>query len=346
MTIVPRPSAVRTQRPGALPASLLGPHHLVHRPDTPEAFLLQSTPPVQQQFAFSAELPGDHPLFCDGTAAFHDLLFAVESLRQTAVFAARRCFRIPESRHMVLTSGTTDITDIEPWRRTPGSAQIALDLRITPANVVNGIPHNLVCRAAVDIGGERCGTADARIAFPTPLVHRHHWNKGRPESAHHSAAAHHGAPSAHHSPAPERIGRRSSRNVLIGVPAESAPGTQSDGLTFPVDLLAARRVLPDAADAFTSALFLEVSRQAALFTATELHGFKPAHAVFSHWQASFRGFTEPGLPLYCTVRPAGGAAPAGLRRDEQQRPVADFQLAYTQGGRLVSESSVSVLQDC
>lgn len=345
MTIVPRTAAVRTQCSGALPTSLLGPHHLLHRPQTPEAFLLQSTPPVPQQFAFSAELPGDHPLFGDGVAAFHDLLSAVESLRQTAVFAARRCFRIPESRRMVLTFGATGITDVEPWRRTSGSAQIALDLRVAPADIVNGVPHSLSCGATVDIDGRRCGTADARIAFPTPLVHRHHWNKGRPESAHRAAELH-GAPSAHHSPAPERTGRRSTRNVLIGMPVDGVPGTRDDGLTFPVDVLAARRVLPDASDAYTTALFLEVSRQAALFTATELHGFQPAHAVLSHWQASFRGFADPGLPLYCTVRPADGTAAAGLRRDERERPVAELRLAFTQGGRLVSESSVSVLQDC
>ncbi|WP_181767835.1 AfsA-related hotdog domain-containing protein [Streptomyces albidus (ex Kaewkla and Franco 2022)] len=373
MSIVPRPTV--RPRSSAVPApSLLGPHHLVHRPDTPEGFLLQSTPPVRQQFAFSAELPQDHPLFCDGTAAFHDLLFPLESLRQTAVFAARRCFRIPGNRHMVLTSGTTDVTDTEPWRRRSGSSQIALDLGITPMDVVNGVPHSLSCRAAVSIDGQPCGTAEARIAFPTPLVYRHHWNKGRMESTTSlpgndggssearivvegrlpgQVPAQRPALTAHRSPAPERVGRRSARNVLIGLPVQAPQeeGTRHEnetaaGLTFPVDLPTAGEVLPDATDAFTTALLVEASRQSALFAATELYGFAPAHALLSHWQASFRGFAEKGLPLLCTVR-TDVKDPAGdLPRDSSGRPYATLMLSFTQGSRLVSEASVRVLQDC
>ena len=113
-----------------------------------------------------------------------------------------------------------------------------------------------------------------------------------------------------------------------------------------MDLLTATRVLPDATDAFTSALLMEASRQSALFAAAELHGFAPAHALLSHWRTSFRGFAERGLPLSCTVRTGGQDQAGELTRDSHGRPCAALELCFTQGTRLVAEASVGVLQDC
>ncbi|WP_367045457.1 AfsA-related hotdog domain-containing protein [Streptomyces sp. Je 1-332] len=318
---------------------LLGPHHVVHRSDSPEGFLLDSTAPVRQHFAFSTELPGAGPRSDVSTAPFHDLLVPVEGLRQTAMFAARQYFRVPRSRRPVFALGSTEITSVEPWRRTARRARITLELGLTPTDVVNGVPRGLECEATASIGGERCGRAQARLIFLTPGVYHGHRDLGRQQSEESLAAGHGGLPPAG-MPAPERVGLRETRNVLVGLPVETG-----DGLAFPIDTDAAGAVLARDADEVPAMLFLEASRQAALLAAAELHGFAPSHALLTSWQASFRGFAEPGLPLHCTVRGEAmpGAAPG---RDAAGRPVAALRLSFFQGERVVAQVSATVLQDC
>ncbi|MFG2598733.1 AfsA-related hotdog domain-containing protein [Streptomyces sp. NPDC048462] len=355
MDIAPSPFAVRqTFGPRAgdvdqhehLPApspsaSFLGPHHLVHCPDTPEAFVLASTEPVRQHFAFSTELPQDHPLFSDATAPFHDLLYPVESLRQTALFAAGRYFRVPENRRTLVTTSAAVVTDVAPWQRSRTGSQLGLDLDLTPTEVVKGVPRGMRCRASVSIDGAQCGTAEARLLFLMPGVYRNHRTHGRQESDH-SAQRNSGLPPGHATPAPSLVGRGSARNVMIGLPFDES----EEGLTFPVDVPAAREVLPDAGHEVPASLFLETSRQAALFAAGELYGFAPSHTLLTNWRASFRGFAEPGLPLRCSVQPLGEQAGSELRRNASGQPVAELRLTFVQGSRVVSTVAASVLQIC
>ncbi|MEV6947364.1 AfsA-related hotdog domain-containing protein [Streptomyces sp. NPDC051172] len=322
-------------------ASFLGPHHLVHRPDTPEGFLLAATPPGRHRFGFSAQLPERHALFSDSTAPFHDLLYPMESLRQMAVFATGHYFRVPQNRRILLADCTLTVTALTPWERTSPTAQLTLDLDLTPTDVVKGVPRAMDCKAAINIEGEQCGKAAARLVFLMPGVYRNHRAHSRQESER-SADGHSGLPAGHEVPGPELVGRRMSRNVLIGLPLEGDDST----LVFPVNIPAAREVLPDSGSEVPAALFLEVSRQAALFGVGELYHLAPAHAVLTDWRATFRGFAEPGLPLRCVVRPRAADASGAVHRDAAGRPVAELDLTFTQGIRVVAAMSTSVLQIC
>lgn len=341
------PPPVTTDR---RPPPVFAPHHLVHRPETPEAFLLGSTAPVRQSFAFSCELPARHPLFSDSAAPYHDLLLPVESLREAALFVAQRYFRVPPKRHAVFASGTARITAVPPWRiADAGRSQVGLNLDVTPTDVVNGVPRGLECRASVSIDGAPCGEAGARLVFLMPGVYMNHRAAGRRESEL-TAGTSPGAPGGD-APAPVRVGRRSARNVLIRlspgrdtgeVPGGNADAEEHPGLTFAVDTGAAAGVLPGQAGQVPPALLMEASRQTALFAAGELYGFRPGPALLTGWEAVFRGFAEPDLPLFCTVAPVGtDSRPA---RDAAGRAVAGLQLSFTQGRRVVAEISASVLQ--
>lgn len=322
---------------------LLGPHHLVHRAASPEAFLLKATGPVRQNFAFSAQLPQEHPLFGDSVSGFHDLLFPVESLRQAMLFAARCYFRVPESRLPVVASGSAAITRLDAWRSGGDApARIALELGMTPLDIVNGVPRGLECEAGVSIDGERCGTASARLVFLTQGVYQGHRALGRPQGEES------GGPASRGVPRPEQVGHRDPRNVLVGLP-EHTGADGDEGLVFAVDTEAAAQLrfeAPDAPGDVPPMLFLEVSRQVGLLAAAELRGFLPSHAVMSRWQASFRGFAEPGLPLHCTVREGTRRTDGRVSRDAAGRPVVDLRLSFLQGRRVVARVSVSVLQDC
>jgi hypothetical protein len=314
-----------------------GPQHLVHKPESPEAFLLGAGAPVRQSFTYATELPDGHPLFSDTASPFHDLLFPVEALRHAALFAARQYFRVPPQRITAVSASGTEITDVAPWRRSEGPARIALELALTPVNVITGVPRGLECEAVVSIGGRRCGTAGAEFVFLTPGVHRGHREAGRRQSEQ-SLRAGHGQLAMSGVPAPERVGRRSARNVLVGLPVEG----EDERLVFPVDVDAAGDVLGDEADEVPAALFLEASRQAALMAAAELHGFVTSHALLTRWHGAFRGFAEPALPLRCAVQ----AEKRGAVRDASGVPTARLRLVFLQGDREVAQVSASVLQDC
>ncbi|SDL31841.1 AfsA-related hotdog domain-containing protein [Streptomyces indicus] len=323
-------------------AAFLGPHHLVHRPDTPEGFLHSATPPGRHRFGFSAQLPDDHPLFADSTAPFHDVLYPMESLRQMAVFAAGRYFRVPENRRILLADCAFSLTALSCWQRDGlAGARLSLDLDLTPADVVKGVPRSMECGATISIDDEPCGTVRARLVFLLPGVYRKHRAHSRRESER-TAGGNSGLPAGHSVPGAELVGRRHARNVLIGLPLEE-DGTS---LTFPVNIPAAREVLPDAGSEVPSALFLEVSRQAALFGVGELYGLAPGHAVLTRWEATFRGFAEPGLPLLCSVQPRHPSAPGEVARDSAGRPLAELTLVFTQGIRVVAEMTACVLQIC
>ncbi|GGL05944.1 AfsA-related hotdog domain-containing protein [Streptomyces flaveus] len=328
--------------PAATPAgTLIGPHHLVHRPDTPEGFLLAATPPGRHRFGFSSQLPERHPLFSDSTAPFHDLLYPMESLRQMAVFAAGRYFRVPENRRILLAGCGMAVTSLTPWQRTARTAQLTLDLELTPTDVVKGVPRAMDCQASIGIDGEKCGTVEARLVFVMPGVYRNHRAHSRRESER-TADGNSGLPAGHGAPGPELVGRRTVRNVLIGLPLEE----DEESLDFPVNIPAAREVLPDSGSEVPAVLFLEASRQAALFSVGELYGLAPGHAVLTDWQAAFRGFAEPGLPMRCSVRSRSASAPGEVHRDASGWPTAELGLTFTQGSRVVADVTTSVLQIC
>ncbi|MFC3575170.1 AfsA-related hotdog domain-containing protein [Streptomyces yaanensis] len=345
----PGPWSVRQASPlaqGAQPtpfpaAPFIGAHHLVHRPDTPEGFLHAATPPSRHRFGFSAQLPDQHPLFSDSTAPFHDPLYPMESLRQMAIFAAGRYFRVPENRRILLAGCSMAVTALTPWQRSGQPAQLTLDLELTPTDVVKGVPRSMDCQASIGIDGERCGTVEARLVFVMPGVYRSHRALSRRESER-TAEGHSGLPTGHGVPGPELVGRRSVRNVLIGLPLEEDEET----LDFPVDIPAAREVLPDSGPEVPAAVFLEASRQAALFSVGELYGLAPGHAVLTGWRAAFRGFAEPGLPLRCAVRSRTTGTPGQVQRDAAGRPTAELDLTFTQGSRVVAGATTSVLQIC
>ncbi|MFD5438052.1 AfsA-related hotdog domain-containing protein [Kitasatospora sp. NPDC127067] len=317
---------------GGRPAA---PLHLLRRPSTAEGFALDTTAPEEQHFVLSAELPDDHELFTDGPGTFHDVLFPAETMHQAAHFIAQQYFRVPADRPEAFASSSVDVLDLSPWRRTGRAAHLAMELTLTPGDVVNGVPRGLECVARVAIDGVNCGLNRTRLVFVMPGVHRSHRARGRRESLNDSCAV--SAPGADGALRPARVGRTDPRNVLVGPPLRVLDGE----FLLPVDPAPEHGLFRAAADGpIPGSLFLEASRQASLLVAAELHGFEPGHAVLTHWRTSYRGLGDTDLPLACTVssrRPT---------RDAAGRPVARMRVVFSQGSRVVASASASLLQDC
>jgi hypothetical protein len=322
--------------PDTEPARALpGPLHLLHRPVTSEGFLLDATAPEEQHFALSAELPYSHALFNDGPGTFHDVLFPAETLCQATRFVAHQYFRVPEDRPEVFASSSVDVLALEPWRRSGRPAHLALELTLTPVDVVNGVPRGLDCLGRAAIDGVRCGVTRAKLVFVMPGVHRSHREHGRCESLHGTAPV--PPPGSRSTVPPERVGRGEARNVLVQAPI----GAQDGEFVLPVVLSPGHEVFSPRADGLIpSSVYLEASRQAALLVAAELHGFAPGHAVLTHWRVSFRGLGDADLPLSCAV------SSRRLTRDAAGRPTARMRVVFSQGSRIVASASAALLQDC
>ncbi len=311
------------------------PLHLLRRPATAEGFVLDTTAPEEQRFVLSTELPDDHDLFTDGPGIFHDVLFPVETMHQAAHFVAQQYFRVPAHRPRAIASTSTDILDLTPWRRTGRAAHLAMDLTLTPSDVVNGIPRSLESVARVTIDGMICGLIRTRLVFVMPRTLESHRARGRRESLNDTCPT---TPAdAGQSLPPARVGRDDPRNVLVGPPLRVLEGEY----ILPVDPAPEHEVFHSTSGRpIPGSLFLEASRQASVLVASELHGFEPGHAVMRHWRTSYRGLGDTNLPLTCTVssrRPS---------RDTAGRPVARMRAIFSQGSRVVASTSVSLLQDC
>lgn len=320
------------------------PLHLLHRPGTPEGFLLNATAPVEQRFALSAELPREHGTFNDGPGTFHDLLFVAETLRQATHFVAHQYFRVPAERPAVFVSSALDVLDLAPWRRTDRPAHITLDITLTPVDVVHGIPRGLECQGRVAIDGVRCGSASARIHFLLPHMYRSHRDLGRQESLRTTAPVVRplgsGAGTAEgEQPAvrPEQVGRHSPRNVVVGPPLRAPDGE----FVLPVVTEPGHEVFEaDPESHVPGPVYLETSRQASLLVAGELHGLRPAHAMLTRWRASFHSFGDVDLPLTCMV------VSEDPDRDDAGRHTVRTRLVFSQGSRVLCTASAVLLQDC
>ncbi|MGW0828587.1 AfsA-related hotdog domain-containing protein [Streptomyces sp. NPDC002845] len=339
ITFTPQPAASAPDS-----KQFTAPLHLLHRPVTPEGFLLDAASPVEQHFALSAELPCEHETFNDGPGTFHDLLFVAETLRQATHFVAHQYFRVATERPAVFVTSGLDVLDLASWRRTGRPANITLDITLAPVDVVNGVPRGLDCRGDVAIDGVSCGSASARLQFLMPQVYRSHREAGRQESLRSTAPvirplASTTAAVPEEPPAvrPDSVGRDDPRNVIVGPPLRTPHGE----FVLPVACAPGHEVFEaEAGGHVPGPVFLEASRQASLLVAAELHGLRPAHTMLTRWRASFRGFGDADLPLTCTVLSEDPV------RDEAGRPTVRTRLAFSQGSRVLCTSSADLLQDC
>jgi hypothetical protein len=306
------------------------PHHLVHRPATPDALAFGPSSPTTQHFALSAELTGDDPLYDDGPARVHDVNLVGDVMRSAALLVAQQYFRVPPERVPVIVSSEIEVNTVEAWRRRDASAHAVMDLALHPIDVIDGVPRGVWCKASASIDEAPAAQAAARLVFLSPGVYRAHRAHGRAASGAVPDEAMAGARPA----PPQWVGRCNPRNVLVRVARDdrSRPemwvATEPDHPTLGTE------------DHVSAATLSEAVRQLAIFASVELCGFPAGYGVLTKWRAKFSGFAEPDLPLRAAVTGEPAIARTG------GRPVATVPLSFAQGARRVATATAWVLQDC
>ena len=326
MTVTSQAPPHRWQSAGS-PLPTAGARHITHRPTSAEEFLLGVTAPDDCRFTVSDRLSRvELPFEDDAPGPTHDLHYVTEVIHSVARLAADHHLRLPAGRPLKVTSGVVNIGDTELWRHTGRAGSATVDLRLRSTRYPGGAAR-LECAADVLVRGAPYATGLLAL-----------WIDG--DEGGDGGGPREDGPGhpdqAWVRPSAARVGRSDRRNVVLanvrswpgGLLADIAP--DPDNPAF--DPAANRRA--------DIALVVEATRQAAVLTAGELHGFVPTCCVPVRWSARLATEGACGPPLRCAVH----LGP--VVRDEAGRSTTTVTVVLSGDHGPVGTVAVTVVQDC
>ncbi|WP_062984480.1 AfsA-related hotdog domain-containing protein [Nocardia anaemiae] len=285
------------------------PCSLAHRRCLGEVFVADTAAVGPGEYLAAIQIPRAHSLWSDRRTDFHDPLAAVEAIRQAMTVLGHRYLGLPLGTALSLQRMTAEIEDHGALRDTgttplEGTVRIRTDLGSGsgPGYLADHSFDATLAVAAVPALTVRGGG----IAFPpeTYAEFRDHQRRNRAEQA---------MPTEIPAPvAPDRVGRRDMRNVVVGGDLE---------------LLVDRRhpsFFDHPYDHVPGPLILEGFRQAALVAAGEPF-------ALGSIEATFTGFAELDGPLIFTYQV-----------DADPDFGADVELALSQSGVRIADCRIEL----
>lgn len=254
------------------------PCSVAHRRCLGEVFVADTAAAGPGEYLAAIQIPRAHSLWSDRRTEFHDPLAAVEAIRQAMTVLGHRYLGLPLGTALSLQRMTAEIEDHSALRDTgtaplEGIVRIRTDLGSGPGYLAD---HSF--DATLTVGAVQALTVrGGGVAFPpeTYAEFRTHQRRNRAAGA---------VPTETSAPvAPDRVGRRDSRNVVVGGDLE---------------LLVDRRhpsFFDHPYDHVPGPLMLEGFRQAALVAVGEPF-------ALGALEATFTGFAELDGPLTFTHR--------------------------------------------
>ncbi|MFR9727393.1 AfsA-related hotdog domain-containing protein [Streptomyces sp. MS19] len=315
------------------------PRALVHRASVAEVFITDSlasaanTPDgAEAVFDVAAQLPRGHVI--GENPAAYDFLLIVEVLRQTGVLVAHQHLGVAIDSAFIFKSLSYRVRSLEALRIGSRPANVVVSLTVRPERN----------RAGRVLGFEFDGvfTVDDTVALEASgalmFVSRRAFDLLRTKGRERVRAADPGstlvsrlAPAA-----PETIGRRDPRNVVVTEPAVDTAG---NALARVVVDTAHPHLFDHQLDHVPGNLQLEAARQVAVASVARLHGLAPENLVVTGLEAVFTEFAELDLGTSVLARVDGvrHATDLGLLAV----PVA---VRTEQSGSLCSDVTVEVAQ--
>ncbi len=268
-----------------------------------------------------AQLPRSHALYNEIENGFHDLLLILEIGRQGMTIYGHAWLDVPEGTAFVMSGLQAEVIDLDALRQGDAPAELVIDVpfggeRIDGRGRVRG--YNLRGVGAIDgrPAIDFCGDA---LLIPEALYERVRSVRveGEPE-----------IPPAPLPVEPARVGRRSSRNVVVGDAAYSEGELRCALLADPSH----PSFFDHPLDHVPGMLMLETARQAALLHVGEL-GWPPAETVLDACEARFTQYAALSPPATCRVLarerpPATESAP-----DADATPAEYLRVHFAQTGQ-------------
>jgi len=301
------------------------PRTLAHRASVGEVLPTDTLAVDDDHFLIAAQTPRSHLLFNDGPDRFHDLLVIVETVRQGGTVVAHQFLDMPLDRAFVLRAAEVEAVDTDAWRTGPAPSQIVADLRVSDVVRRNGVIARMSADATVTIDGALAAHGGGAMVAVPLSAHQ----AVRPPSLKKLAtsAAVDGSPVL-----PDRVGRRSRRNVVITEPG-AVGGDGGRTCQLLVDTTHPH-FFDHPQDHVPGTLMLEAFRQAAVAVAADLAGVDADELFVTRCAAAFLRYAELRSPTACTVKPGELALPA------DGGVTVPLELTLTQGGATVATASL------
>ncbi len=267
-----------------------------------------------------AQLPRSHALHNEVENDIHDLLLILEIGRQGMTIYGHLLLDVKKETAFVMSGLRIEVTDLEALRQGDGPAELVLDVpsaneRRNSRGRVRGYTLNgtgeIDGRRAIEMTGEA-------LLIPTTLYERAR-----------SVRIEEGIEAA---PAPDpvdpvRVGRRSSRNVVVGSAVHSGGELSCTLIVAPTH----PSFFDHPLDHAPGMLMLEAARQAALLYVGEL-GWSPTETVLDACEAHFTQYAALSPPASCRVgasEPSAGAKPAP---GQSAAPAEYLRVHFAQAG--------------
>lgn len=284
------------------------PRTFAHKRAVEETFLTDIiVDQIHERVLACAQLPRSHALYNEVENGIHDLLLILETARQGMTIYGHLWLEVPEETAFVMSGLRIDVIDAEAMRQGEGPGELVIRVplgkerrdgrgrlrgyALTGSGSIDGRP-------AVEINGEA-------LLIPAALYER-------VRSVHIDEGTE--IPPAPEPVDPARVGRRLTRNVVVGDAvwrdgelccALIADATHPSFFDHPLDHV-------------PGMLMLETARQAAFLYVDEL-GWSPTETALDGCEAHFTQYAALSPPASCRVcageRPDGaGASPAAYLR--------------------------------
>ncbi|WP_378730005.1 AfsA-related hotdog domain-containing protein [Nocardia brasiliensis] len=262
------------------------PRTLAHRRCLGEVFVADTAALGPEEFLAAIQIPRAHSHWSDHVAAYHDPLAAVEAIRQAMTVIGHRYLRVPLGTPMSLQRMETDVEDHSALRE-DGSAPLEGIVRVHAPQIggTGGYFADNNFTASLTIGAALAMVVrGSGIAFPREAYEqfRRHQQQTRPAEPDAEIAARRPVQ-------PARVGRRDSRNVVVGLPRTG----QDSALVLPLVVDQRHPSFFDHAyDHLPGPLILEGFRQAAVLAACETGALATPVVAIAAIHATFTGFAE------------------------------------------------------
>lgn len=296
--------------PPRLSHSTLVPREHVHRDALSEVYLTDIICDRYPNFRVGVHLPKSHSYYSDhvGPAALrYDPLLLLECFRQTSILIAHRHVNVGFDQSFIFNSGDVTIVSDDALTITDAPGNGELSAVIVDEKLRDGEIIGISLEMRLQLGGSAAAIMDMVIQWmPRPVWARVR-TKGR-RALGLDEYRHGIAPQPGRAPrtdrgfhAPETLGRRIDRNVVIGEVRENASAANLE-----IDVLVDQRhpsLFDHPLDHIPGAVLFEAIRQSGLIAAHDLFGLSARRLRIRSFGADFTRFGELDLHTVATVTP-------------------------------------------
>lgn len=272
-----------TIQPRELSHEATVPRGLVHRSAIAEVFVTDSRPVGPTRFEVAAQLPRGHVML---EHTVHDMSLLLEAGRQAGVLVSHRHLDVPMDRVFIMNQLALNVTDLAGLEQGTDPGRLVVDVDATLHTNSGGRLRGYDFTGVWTIDGTRVAEGTGSLTFINKRAYAALRTRAR-SALDLSVAAPTPLPAA-----PETVGRRDRRNVVITDPVAADPDRWSATV---VPAFGHPHLFDHPLDHLPGNLVIEAARQLTVAAAARSWGVDPATLVPVSVEAEFTDYCENDL---------------------------------------------------